>query len=81
MTGCVSLGVVSSEALVQRILRRLHPLLLQLLLQLRQPHVGVLFLQAWHVGLLKGGERRLHPTLRVVVLVLGPRAEDRRRSR
>lgn len=37
-----SLCVVSSEGLVQGVLWRLHPLLFQLLLQLRQPHVGVL---------------------------------------
>lgn len=37
-----SLCVVGGKALVQGVLWRLHPLLLQLLLQLRQPHVGVL---------------------------------------
>lgn len=78
--GRVSLCVVSSEALVQGILRCLHPLFLQLLLQLRQPHVGVLFLQTRHVGLLIGGKRRLHPSLWVVVLVFRPRAGDSQSS-
>lgn len=81
VAGCFSLGVVGGKALVERVLRRLHPLLLQLLLQLGQPHVGVLLLQAGHVGLLIGGKRCLHPPLRVVVLVLGPRAGDRQSSR
>lgn len=81
VTGCFSLCVVSGKALVERILWCLHPLLLQLLLQLWQSHVGVLFLQARHVGLLIGGERCLHPSFRVVVLVLRPRAGDRQSSR
>lgn len=37
-----SFCVVGGKALVQGVLWRLHPLFLQQLLQLRQPHVGVL---------------------------------------
>lgn len=72
-----SLWVVGGKTLVEGVLRRLHPLLFQLLLQLRQPHVGVLLLKARHVGLLIGGECCFHPPLRVVFHVLGSRAGQR----
>lgn len=71
-----SLGVVVDKALVEGVLRRLRPLFLQLLLELGQPHVGVLLFKASHVGLLKGSKRRLHPPLGVAVEVLGTRTRE-----
>ena len=65
--GVGSLGIVVGKALVQGVLWRLPPLLFQLMLELRQPHVGVLFFKEGHVQFLVRGERCLPPALGVAV--------------
>lgn len=69
------LAVVSLVPLVHGVFWRLHPLLLEELLELGQAHVGVLLLQARQVELLEGGESGFHPALRVPIQVIG-NAED-----
>lgn len=70
-----SLRVVRSTLLIKGVLGRLHPFLLQELLQLRQSHVGVFHFQAREVGLLERRESGFHPALRVAVQVLRRNAE------
>lgn len=65
------LAVVSLVPLVHGVFWRLHPLLLEELLELGQAHVGVLLLQARQVELLEGSEGSFHPALWVPIQVIG----------
>ncbi len=68
---CSGFGIVGERALVERILRRLEPVLLQHLLQLREAQVGVLRLQSREVLLLEGGVGGLQAAFRVAVQLFG----------
>lgn len=68
------LAVVSFVPLVHGVVRGLHPLLLEELLELGQPHVGVLVLQAGQVELLEGREGGFHAALGVPVQLVGDTA-------
>lgn len=67
--------------LVHGVFWRLHPLLLEELLQLGQAHVGVLLLQAWQIDLFKSCEGSFHPALRVPVQIIGNAAGKEFRER
>lgn len=65
------LAVVSFVPLVHGVFRRLHPLLLEELLELGQPHVRVLLLEARQVDLFKSREGGFHPALGMPVRIVG----------
>lgn len=65
------LAVVRFVPLVHGVFWRLHPLLLEELLELGQAHVGVLLLQAWQIDLFESREGGFHPALGVPVQIVG----------
>lgn len=65
------LAVVSFVPLVHGVFWRLHPFLLEELLELGQAHVWVLLFQTWQVELFKCSEGRFHPALGMSVPIIG----------
>lgn len=75
------MAVVSFVPLVHGVVRGLHPLLLEELLELGQAHVGVLLLQAGQVELLEGREGGFHAALGVPVQLVGNAAGGKKETR
>lgn len=71
------MAVVGFVALVQGVLGGPHPLLLEQLAQLAQPHVGVVPPQARQLQLLEGGEGGAEPALGVALQGLGHTGDTR----
>lgn len=71
------LAVVRFVPLIHGVFRRLHPLLLEELLELGQPHVGVLLFQARQIDFFKSREGSFHPALGMPVRIIADAAGER----